>query len=434
MKLFLPIIIALCSLGSVSSLFCYWNTGCPYKYHSNKTPYNAVRGDIRDSAIKLKGCEAVSIWGLLRHGKRNPGILFVKQMKDAVAIRDYVASSYEKGNSSLCAQDVENLRNWMDDKKTLDKPFQLTDEGYQEALGIGQRFKQAFPKLLSNLEPNDYVFRHAHGMWILDSAKGFVEGLSKKQLKIEPHRTDFDILSPYDACPRYLDEVKNNPETYAESVKFMSSSDYLAAKDRIQRRLGIDYPLTDTNITALYDLCRYFSSGIDTKFSPWCALFTTGDLKAMEYISDLRHYYRSGYGTPMNELFGQITLSDLLRSFQNVKSGGGKKISTYITHTTMIDMVYTALKLFKDDAPLTAARMKPDRKWRSSKLAVFSTNLMVVLNRCNNDDYNVVFYSNEEPIRSICKEGVCSWEEFEGKLSPFLETTIDFCEPNGPTK
>lgn len=156
---------------------------------------------------------------------------------------------------------------------------------------------------------------------------------------------------------------------------------YFQSKDRIQRRLGIDYPLTPTNITALYDLCRYTSSGITNTFSPWCALFTTEDLKVMEYVADLRHYYKSGYGTPMSELFGQITLTDLLKSFQEAKSGKGRKITAYISHATMMDMLHTALKLFKDDAPLSSSKRKPDRKWRSSKLAIFSANLMAVLNK-----------------------------------------------------
>lgn len=41
--------------NNAASLYCYWNTGCPYKYLSSKTPYNAVRGDMRDSVVKLTG-------------------------------------------------------------------------------------------------------------------------------------------------------------------------------------------------------------------------------------------------------------------------------------------------------------------------------------------------------------------------------------------
>lgn len=101
----------------------------------------------------------------------------------------------------------------------------------------------------------------------------------------------------------------------------------------------------------------------------------------MEYNADLRHYYKSSYGVPTNELFGQICLTDLLKSFQDAKTGKGKKITAYVTHATMMDMVYTALKLFKDDTPLSSSRRIPNRKWRSSQLAVFSSNLMAVLNK-----------------------------------------------------
>ncbi|KAF9412918.1 hypothetical protein HW555_008697 [Spodoptera exigua] len=427
MKLLLLLIVALCSLQSVISVYCYWNTGCPYKYFSNKTPYNSVRGDIRDSVIKLTGCEAVSIWSLTRHGQRNPGPDYGSSMKDALVIRDYVSLAYKKGNSSLCAQDIENLQNWHFNKDLFDKPYQLTKEGFLESQGIARRLRQTFSKLLGNLESNDYLFRPAPGAWMEESVKGFVQGISSKPLTIQPPSPGLDILAPYESCPKYLKEVKYNPETYAPSAKYQSSSEYLAAKDRMQRRLGIDYSLTPTNITALYDLCRYTSSG--NTFSPWCALFTTEDLKVMEYVADLRHYYKSGYGTPMTKLFGQIALTDLLKSFQEAKSGKGRKITGYISHATMMDMVYTALKLFKDDAPLSTSKRKLDRKWRSSKMSIFSTNFIAVLNKCNKgpDDYNVIFYLNEEPLQSICKEGVCTWKEFEDKLTPFVDTKTDFC-------
>lgn len=39
----------------VLSTYCFWNSGCPYKYFGSKTPYNSVRGDLRDSIIKLQG-------------------------------------------------------------------------------------------------------------------------------------------------------------------------------------------------------------------------------------------------------------------------------------------------------------------------------------------------------------------------------------------
>lgn len=134
-------------------------------------------------------------------------------------------------------------------------------------------------------------------------------------------------------------------------------------------------------MTALYDLCRYTWSEIGNKPSPWCALFTSEDLQVLEYLEDLKHYYRSGYGTPMNKIFGHIPLKDLLKGFQEAKAGTGKKITAYFSHGTAVDMTITALGIFKDEKPLTGAKRNRNRKWRSSKLSSFSANIMAVLSK-----------------------------------------------------
>lgn len=152
-------------------------------------------------------------------------------------------------------------------------------------------------------------------------------------------------------------------------------------RDKVRRRVGIDYAITDENITALYDWCRYTWSGVDNKMSPWCALFTTEDLKVLEYADDLKHYYKNGYGAPINQQLGKIPLADLLKNFQDAKEGKGKKIVAYFTHASMIEMVYTSLNLFKDSSHLTGARKDPKRKWRNSKFSPYTSNLLAVLNR-----------------------------------------------------
>lgn len=152
-------------------------------------------------------------------------------------------------------------------------------------------------------------------------------------------------------------------------------------KDRVKRRIGINTPLSNVNITALYDWCRYTWTGTEYKASPWCALFTTEDLKVLEYADDLKHYFENGYGTKTNELFGKIALADLLNKFKEIKDGKGKDIVTYFTDSTMVEMVYTALNLFNDERRLNGARKDPKRKWRNSKLSPFSSNLFAVLNR-----------------------------------------------------
>nr|XP_034824785.1 multiple inositol polyphosphate phosphatase 1-like [Maniola hyperantus] len=413
-----------------SSKDCYWNSDCVYKYFSSKTPYNSVRGDIRDSKVKLKGCEPVSIWGMYRHGKRKPSTFFSDKMKAAIPIRNLIEDNYKKGRGSLCAQDVENLRNWEYNIKFFDGIRDVTEEGRKEMMGLGRRLKEAFPELLKDLPTDSYVFRPAKGIWIEKSMDSFVSGIGNPNLVIEDPKT-VDVMSPYTTSAKYLQnvQVNLNLNVYAEYERYSNSSEYLVTKDRIRRRTGIEYNLTDETITALYDLCRYTWSAEDSKISPWCALFTNTDLEILEYAQDLRHYYRNSYGTAGNDVFGRIPLGDLFTSFENIMKGGGKKIIAYVAHATMLDHMYTSLGLFKDSEPLTGAHRDRERIFRTSKISVFSANLVAVLNRCikkGTKRYNVVFYLNEEPLTSICEKGVCSWQDLDTKLRPFVNSTFDF--------
>ncbi|XP_053602446.1 multiple inositol polyphosphate phosphatase 1-like [Plodia interpunctella] len=398
---------------------CFWNSGCPYNYFATATPYNVVRGDIRDSRIKIKSCEAVSIWGLFRNGKSYPDFEKVKNMKKVTAIRNYLEASYKHGNCSLCAQDVENLRYWSIEDTFFNKSNGLTNEGYQEMLGIGKRLKQAYPKLLENPKDAQYVINVFDGDGALteDSAKGFVEGI-KSGIQYNNSANSFLNIR--------LCNKKGDSNEVIESLKYHSSSDYLILKDRMQRRTGISYDLTDEDILSLYNLCRYSSSGVDKKLSPWCALFTTKDLQVLEYIEDLYNYYKDSYGTPTNEILGRIPLADLFGNFERAKMGKGKELVAYFTQSSALSMAYTALGLFKDKEHLTGAHNNPERQWRSSKISAFSANLFAVLNRCiidGEEDHNIVFYINEEPLRSICADGICSWQEFEDKMKSFSNTS-----------
>lgn len=115
-------------------------------------------------------------------------------MKDAIVIRDTIISSYDNGNSSLCAQDVDNLRQWKIDNKIFGNTHQLTEEGSQDMQGIGSRLKQAFSKLLTKLDKENYTFRSTKGNWIEDSAQAFINGLQSQEVVIDKVREDYDIM------------------------------------------------------------------------------------------------------------------------------------------------------------------------------------------------------------------------------------------------
>ncbi|KAJ8731980.1 hypothetical protein PYW08_014710 [Mythimna loreyi] len=430
MKVLISTVLIWFCVKNVLTLECYWNTECKYKYFGSKTPYEIVRGDIRDSIVRTKGCEAVSIWAIIRHGKRNPEEKYAQNMRHVLKQKDFIVSSYEIGNSSLCAQDIENIKNWNVDTAVLTKLNEIAEEGYQELLRLGSRINEAFPELLKELQEKDYLFLPAFGQRFVDSAKAFVEGLNQN-LAVNVTK-DSQTLAPYINCRKYQLEVKRNPNIYHEEEEYKKTADYLTIKERIHRKLGLNFTFSNQDITAIYDLCRYTWVGISNKPSPLCAVFSNEDLEVLKFIDDLRHYYHSGYGVSQySQRLGQIPMADLLRKFQQAKNGKGKKIVSYLTHATMLDMILVALNLNKDTKPLTGAHRDLNRKW-SSLYSTFSGNMIAVLNRCSNNKqneyYNVAFYWNEKPILDLCNRGVCSWQEFEELFKPFLNANIDFCD------
>lgn len=83
----------------------------------------------------------------------------------------------------------------------------------------------------------------------------------------------------------------------------------------------------------------------------------------------------------MNIRLGQPVLGDLYTTFAEAIEGSGRAITSYFSHDTMLQMAFVAAGLYKDDFTLVGDTMVPDRLWRTSYFAAFSTNLIAVLNR-----------------------------------------------------
>ncbi|KAJ8732800.1 hypothetical protein PYW07_015399 [Mythimna separata] len=299
---------------------------------------------------------------------------------------------------------------------------------------FGSRLKEALPEIFNDLNEEEYSFRPTHGSRGEVSAEALIKGLGYKDLFIEIAETNVSTGNPFGACKSYLREVYNNRDTYKTSLQYMESPEYANMKRRIEKRLGLSFSLTNKNVIAIYDLCRYISNGITNKYSPWCAVFTEEDLKIIEYVGDLEHYFRSGYGSSkFSRTFGQITLADLFKNFEQAKNNQGKKFIVYITKSSMMEMAMVALNVGKDESPLTAAHRDVNRKWRSTFSSTFGANLIAVLNRCRQPnetlyEHKIMFYKNERPFVELCNGGVCTWQEFEDIFKPFLKANTDICE------
>ncbi|KAM3962683.1 multiple inositol polyphosphate phosphatase 1-like [Aphomia sociella] len=409
----------------VHSKECYWNS-CPYVLFGSKTLYDDVRGDIRD-VPEIEGCKPMSLWVLARHGARNPSVYDCNNMMDVMKLKDEILNSHAAGQGEMCAQDIDNIRSWKWND-TMNKQFNnLINTGFTEVKQLGARIKKKFSHFLEHVDY--YVIRPTNKQRTIESAKAFNLGLGHNlsfnitnSLKID------EVLASYETCPRHTRDVFNGPRMPMEMNRYYLTDEFKQLQRNMKKRAGLK-ELSINNIEGIHDLCRYYRTLFNTNKSPWCALFTTQELHLMEYSKDLQHYYRNSYGNSINPKLGGPVLKDLYQSFNNTVKSSRTSFTAYFSHDSLLDMVYSALGLFRDYPELTGFKRIVDRKWRISLSTPFAANFIAVLHRCNTQEdhtYRVQFFINEIETH-LCDTRTCSWNEFDDKFKQFLNSTLDFC-------
>ncbi|GBP36668.1 hypothetical protein EVAR_35254_1 [Eumeta japonica] len=90
---------------------CYWSAACPYELFGSKTPYAAARGVVRDAPSSPRaGCEAESVWALVRHGARHPGDDDTYAMRRAADLRLRILAAHDDARGHLCYQRSRNRK------------------------------------------------------------------------------------------------------------------------------------------------------------------------------------------------------------------------------------------------------------------------------------------------------------------------------------
>ncbi|XP_053609464.1 multiple inositol polyphosphate phosphatase 1-like [Plodia interpunctella] len=424
------VIVVLLSVNIVvSDRTCYWNAECPFQLYSTKTPYDTVRGDIRDYNDPTN-CQAVSVWTLNRHGNRNPGSSVTESIRVIAGLKDEIIQSHEAGRGQLCAQDIEDFRRWSWNATLETSASFLTGTGYEEIYNIAKRLRERYPHLLQGLE--DSYFRTTNEQRTVTSSMAFVHGLTENtNLSVTvdgPYERD-DLIRPYENCDKYQQEVKGSQELEDQMDAYFKTIEFLAVQSRVQNRLGLITQLTAEDVYSFYEICRFYRSWTDTLKSPWCAAFTDEDLVVLEYRDDVRHYYRNGYGSWVNGNLGGIVVKDLYDNFASIVNGTGRSWVSYFTHDTMLEMAYCALGLFKDNFIIEGSYRNPNRLWKTSNIACFSVNIIAVLNSCQESGtqtYRVQFFVNEK-VSDLCPLEGCTWQQFQEKYSSFSDANLNFC-------
>lgn len=193
--------------------------------------------------------------------------------------------------------------------------------------------------------------------------------------------------------------------------------------NEVSLRLGFRFQLTEKQVELIWDMCRFEQAWFIDRLSPWCAAFTKNHVSILEYKEDLKYYYKSGYGTKLNEKISCRAMSDMLKHME-VKNSGPQVVA-YFTHSSAIQLFLTAMGVLRDSTELRADNFQQQqrRQWRTSKLGPFTANIAVIRYDCPEDieKQKIMFFLNEKPLDiEWCRVGLCDYKDVLEKYSQYL--------------
>lgn len=350
------------------------------------SPYETIRGQSIDRNAST--CNPSKFWMLSRHGTRLPNANELTNiLEHNERLHREILSNYEQGRTSLCASDIDLLKNWrFDPNITFENVQHLTSAGWNEFEGLAQRYQAAFPSILpSTYSPNDYFFRTTGAHRTARSLHAFSDGLfgvdGHEQVQFEDVPEQDHVLSPYVNCPLYQQIIAIRQEQNG----FREGPEYAEMSSQISAKLGFhgSHALRNSEVEMLFLICKYEQIFDLNSTSPFCAALSVANHQVYEYFWDLDIYYRVGYGhSNYRRLFANINcflMQDMLRFLQ---SNGGNDHKARIFNSNMADSVLFLLNFgaFEGDIALTRHNFaqQSNRLWKSSQITPMGANLAVI--------------------------------------------------------
>lgn len=389
-RLFILLLVVLsdASVSMHNSFYCY--TQDPIKpqigMFGTKSTYETNRGHNIDPNVSH--CTPSKFWLLSRHGTRLPSASDLRVIfEHNERLHRDIVSNYEQGKTSLCASDMELIRNWrFDSNITIEIEQYLTVAGWNELQGLAQRYQAAFPTILSaTYSPNDYFFRTTDRQRTLASLRGFADGLfgynGYQLVRFEDVPSPDYLLRPYDNCPLYDDVV----EVQVEQDAFVEGPEYQEMIAQVSAKLGFhgSHILRAVEVETLIRICRYEQIWDLNATSALCGAFSVANHQVLEYFEDLEYYYKVGFGyTDYRRLFENLNcnlMQDLLNFLQS-NDANDHKARIFSTHSTILQLILVTLGVFEDEVQLTRHNFaqQTNRLWKSSLVAPMGTNLVVI--------------------------------------------------------
>lgn len=351
---------------------------------TSRTAYDVARGENINPNVST--CNPSKAFMITRHGSRLPESSDIALMFErGQQLRSEILSNYDNGRTSLCAADIELIRNWsFDSEITVERELHLVDAGWNEMRELAQRYQSAFPTIFSSTySANDYFFRPTNSHRTQQSLRAFADGLFGEHENVQfedPPEQDF-LLYPHSLCPLHTNVTSNQQEP----VAFVEGPEFQEMLIQVSAKLGFhgSHVLRRSDVELLRRICEYEQSWNLSSTSTFCAAFSVANYEVLEYQTDLSIYSTNAYAHPhYRRLFENMMcflIQDLIQFFES-NDVNDHTVRIFSGNAQPVLLTLTSLGAFEDNVPLTRHNFaqQTQRLWKTSLLTPMANNLVIV--------------------------------------------------------
>uniref|UniRef100_A0A6J0UFN3 Multiple inositol polyphosphate phosphatase 1 n=1 Tax=Pogona vitticeps TaxID=103695 RepID=A0A6J0UFN3_9SAUR len=394
-------------------------------YFGTKSRYEELHPHLLEDPLSLgppqpgfplppASCTPLKLIGVFRHGTRFPTR---KQIEKLGRLHSRVL---QRNSSSPTCPAVERLSRWnMWFRPDMDG--KLASRGRRDMEMLAGRLAARFPSLLGPKRRFAFVSSSKHRC--VDSTNAFREGLRQalygQQAAAEPNATMTETLEIndklmrfFDHCEKFVRDIEDNNTAMHEVDAFKEGPEMKMIVEKIADTLCL--PVSDLNadlIQTAFFTCS-FGLTIRNVNSPWCSLFSTEDAKVLEYLNDLKQYWKRAFGYDINSRSSCNLFQDIFKHLHQavIESKSSKPISSPVIlqfgHAETLQPLLALMGYFKDDEPLKAHNYhrQMHRKYRSGRIVPYASNLLFLLYHCDQtsfpeEEYKVQILLNERLLQ-----------------------------------
>jgi len=213
------------------------------------------------------------------------------------------------------------------------------------------------------------------------------------------------FLLPTTYCPLLAEETADQHQLEA----FQQGPEFEEMMEQVNRKLGFhgSNQMSVDRVLAMYEWCRretmqqFALSNPDADIA-WCAPFSIAHFLLLEYYSDLRYYYLTGYGVRNQRLVENLTcglVQDLLTLMQS-NNNSDQTVRIFVTDSQSLLALMVTFDLFRDSRLLDQHNFAQQsaRLWLTSLITPNAGNVVVVRYDCADGDHDLLFLLNERPL------------------------------------